>query len=71
MTCNQCARLATEVRFRERDYALAQECVDSVTAPEDTVLFRKLKLRLDDARLGRDLSRLELENHQKDHGRAI
>lgn len=67
MNCVDCFRLAAELGFREREFVMARECLASVAEVDEPGLFRKLRSKLSDARIGRELARLQLESHRQIH----
>ncbi|HWE51127.1 MAG TPA: hypothetical protein VG273_15145 [Bryobacteraceae bacterium] len=56
------------MKSRDREYEFAKECMGIGGKREDVELYLRLRLRVSDARLERELARLALEKHrQADH----
>jgi hypothetical protein len=69
MNCQLCDRLGSEPKAREREWVMAQKCMDTVNKTGDLDEFEKSRVKLSDARLEQKLARLILEKHRQD-GRA-
>ena len=67
MNCRHCSLLAAELGISEREVKMARDCLSLVAEADEPHLFRKLRSKLGDARIGHELARLEFENHREIH----
>ena len=66
MACQQCDRLASELKAREREYQLALQYLDSAAETAEPNLYQKLKIRASDMRIDCEAARLLIRKHQQD-----
>jgi hypothetical protein len=66
MACDDCDRMNSELKVRDRDHAMAAWAFSTVSEANEAVVFQEFLARLSVARLEHELARLTLEKHQRD-----
>jgi hypothetical protein len=67
MDCLTCEQLTAEFERLERHYATARGHLDGFSGISNAELYNRMRRESDDARLEFEVSRIELERHQRTH----